>query len=122
MSIISTKQSYDTSTSFEKKETVTSDPQVLESENIRPDTPILSPLEIAVLENKKIAFYIPVDSDDYKESVQILLNWCTERLQKTNPELTKPDYEIEIGEAPGWDGELDEKNRLIISYVGVARF
>ena len=85
MSIISTKQSHDTSTSFEKKETVTSDSQVLESENTRPDTPILSSLEVAVLEHKKIAFYIPVDSDDYKESVQILLNWCTERLQKSNP-------------------------------------
>ncbi|MEM9276874.1 MAG: hypothetical protein AAGA80_28645 [Cyanobacteria bacterium P01_F01_bin.143] len=122
MSNILTQQSETTTASSQDTEVMKDNSQVLEPDNKSRDTPILSPLEIAVLENKKIAFYIPVDSNDYKESAKILLNWCTERLRKTNPELTKPDYEFEIGEAPDWNGNIDEKNRLIISYVGVARF
>jgi hypothetical protein len=80
-----------------------------------------SPVEIAVKESRKIAFYIP--TEEFKESALFVLDWAMERLQKSDPSISKPDYEFVVGEkAPDWDGKLDKEGRVIIHHSGRARF
>lgn len=83
-----------------------------------------SPLGKAIVEKRDIAFYIP--SEKFKESAMFLLNCYVEDLQEDyDSSITLPEHKsihFAIGEsAPKWDGELDSKGRVIISYTGMAR-
>lgn len=79
-----------------------------------------SPVELAIKEGKKIAFYIP--SEEYQESALFVLHWAMERLHKRDSSLVTPEYEFVIGkQASDCDGKLDENGRVIISHAGAAR-
>lgn len=84
-------------------------------------SPYISPLEYAILNNKEIIFYLYSDDEEYKESAQLMLQWCYEELQETYDSLKMPEYKFEIGDAPSCDGTLvDENQKIIISHVGGA--
>lgn len=88
----------------------------IKREQMRP-----SPVEIAVNEERKIAFYIP--SEEFQESALFVLDWAIKRLRKKKPSISTPEYEFIVGkQAPDWDGKLDEDGRIIISHAGAARF
>lgn len=87
---------------------------------IPPDELLLSPLEDALINGKRIAFYIP--SLDYQESALYMLDRFQEMLTEEGISFPKPNYELVVAEkAPGWNGDLDEKERVIIHAVGAAR-
>jgi hypothetical protein len=79
-----------------------------------------SPLEDALIHGKTIAFYLP--SVEYQELALYMLARFREMLSQEGISFPEPNYELVVADKfPGWNGDLDEKNQVIIHAVGAAR-